>query len=74
MTKRETALELIRIEVAKEGKATHYAIRHYVENRISRDAFNEAVRQGLKQYEAREEARINGPVERPTGWTSYYGI
>lgn len=51
MTKRERILELIRIEVAKEGKATHYAMRLYVENRIGREAFDNAVWSGLRLHE-----------------------
>jgi hypothetical protein len=46
---RAVALAEIRAEVAKHGQATQHAIRVYTENRISRDAFNAAVRAGLAQ-------------------------
>ena len=50
MTKRELHLEHIRIEVAREGRITQEAIRHYVENRISRQAFQEAIDRGMRQH------------------------
>jgi hypothetical protein len=50
MNDRQRALERIRIEVATEGKVTHFAIRTYVENRISYAAFMEAARRGLAQF------------------------
>ncbi len=49
MTKRELHLEHIRIEVAKEGKVTQEALRHYIENRISHQAFQQAVDR-MQQY------------------------
>jgi len=53
MNRRETALEIIRTEYAKYGKETRESIRAYVENRISGEARNEAVRRGLRIFEAR---------------------
>lgn len=50
MTKRQQALERIRIECAKEGRVTQFALRHYVENRISMVAFREACNRGLAQH------------------------
>lgn len=62
MNKRETALEIIRTEYAKYGKETREAMRAYVENRISAEARNEAVKQGLRIFEElndkTEEAEI----------------
>ncbi len=52
MTKREHALATIRAEVAETGEVTFFAMRAYVENRISRKAFNEAVAQGMKAFNA----------------------
>lgn len=57
MNKRETALETIRIEYAKYGKETRESMRAYVENRISGEARNEAIKRGLKIF---EESNKNG--------------
>lgn len=54
MNKRETALEVIRIEYAKHGEETRESMRAYVENRISFDARLEAVKRGLKIFQFRE--------------------
>jgi len=54
MSKRETALEIIRIEYAKYGKETRESMRAYVENRISGEARNEAVKRGLRIFERRQ--------------------
>lgn len=54
MNKRETALEVIRIEYAKHGEETRESMRAYVENRISFDARLEAVKRGLKIFRFRE--------------------
>lgn len=51
MTKRQMALSLIRAEVAREGRMTQQAMRAYVENRISRQAFDEACRAGMRIFE-----------------------
>jgi hypothetical protein len=48
MSRREQVLTLIRAEVAQEGKVTARAIRLYVENRVSRAAFNQAIDEGMK--------------------------
>lgn len=50
MNKRETALEIIRIEFTKHGKATPTSTRAYVENRISWMAYNKAATRGLDAY------------------------
>ena len=50
MNKRETALEVIRIEYAKNGCSTIIAMRAYVENRISIEAYQKAIRKGIEQY------------------------
>jgi hypothetical protein len=63
MTKRELHLEHIRIEVAREGRVTQEAIRHYIENRISRQAFQEAIDKGMRQYEARTRRDAVGQVQ-----------
>ena len=48
--KRKIALEYIRIEFAKNGECTDSAMRYFIENRISRKAFDEAAQKGLKIY------------------------
>lgn len=53
MNKRETALEVIRIEYAKYGKETRESMRAYVENRISKEARDEVVMHGLKIFRER---------------------
>ena len=50
MTKRELILENIRVEVATHGYVTQTCWRLYVENRISRAAFNRATATGTAQY------------------------
>lgn len=51
MTKRQIALTKIRVEVAREGRMTREAMRAYIENRVSRQAFDEACRQGMAIFE-----------------------
>ena len=51
MNKRETALETIKTEYAKYGKETRESMRAYIENRISAEVRNEAVKRGLKIFE-----------------------
>ena len=48
MNKRETALEIIKIEYAKHGKETRESMGSYVGNRISAEVRNGAVKRGLK--------------------------
>ena len=55
MNKRETALEIIRIEYAKYGCSTVIAMRAYVENHISAKAYKEAIDRGLKTYNTQQE-------------------
>ena len=57
MNKRETALEIIRIEYAKYGKETAASMRAYVENRIGDKARDEAVRRGYKIFKNRQGKR-----------------
>lgn len=52
LTQRELKLHAIRADVAKEGRVTHYAIRLYIENRISRKSFDAAVAAGMRYYRA----------------------
>ncbi|GAG16013.1 unnamed protein product [marine sediment metagenome] len=47
--KRKIALEIIRIEWAKYGKDTRESMRAYIENRISRQARNEAASARLRE-------------------------
>lgn len=54
MSKRQTALEVIRTEYAKYGKETQQSMRAYVENKIGWAARNEAVKKGLKTFNARK--------------------
>lgn len=56
MNRRELALRVITAEVAETGKAGKCAIRAYVENRVSREAFNKACAVGLAIYERRNAA------------------
>lgn len=55
MSKRQTALEIIRIEYATHGKETQKSMRAYVENRIGWDARTTAMKRGVKIYEARNK-------------------
>lgn len=55
MSKRKTALEVIRIEFAKYGVATDVSTRAYIENRISRSAYDEAAQSGLRTYNQKKE-------------------
>ena len=57
MNKRETALEIIRIEYAKHGKETTASMRAYVENRVGWEARNNAMMAGLKIYRANTEGK-----------------
>jgi len=57
MNNREIHLEHIRVEVAREGRVTAEAIRHYIENRISREAFQMAIDRGMEQYRARHASK-----------------
>lgn len=52
MNKRQTALAVIRIDVAKNGEVTREGLRAYVENRIGREAFETAIQQGRRIYDA----------------------
>ena len=53
MSKRQTALEVIRIEYAKHGKETQKSMRAYTENRIGWAARAEAVKKGLRVFNER---------------------
>jgi len=55
MSKRKTALEIIRTEFAMHGVATERSTRAYIENRISSDAYDEAARSGLRTYNQKKE-------------------
>ena len=52
---RKQALAVIVADVAQHGEAGRTAIRVYVENRISRKSFNEAIRTGLAIYKKSKE-------------------
>jgi|LGOV01.1.fsa_nt_gb hypothetical protein len=54
MNKRETLLELIRVEYAKHGEATAKAVRLYCENRISKKAFDDAAKRGMEMYRSQQ--------------------
>lgn len=58
-SKRWTALEVIRTEWAKHGKDTQASMRAFIENRVSKDARDEAARLGLRQYKSKN------PCPRP---------
>jgi hypothetical protein len=58
MTKRQLALETIRIEWALNGKDTQQSIRAFVENRISMEARNKVAAIGLKQYYFKNRFKI----------------
>jgi hypothetical protein len=55
--KRADALTVIFAELAEHGKATQRALRAYIENRVSRAAFNEACQRGLRFYEKAQAER-----------------
>jgi hypothetical protein len=55
-TKRQNALDLIRL--AAYNGHDHIAARHYVENRISYEAFQEAVALGRRQRETADAQAI----------------
>lgn len=55
MTKRQLALAAIRIDVAQHGELTRDGIRAYVENRVSAEARNKAIQQGMAIYEERQQ-------------------
>lgn len=72
MSKRETALEIIRMEYAKYSKETRESMRAYVENRISSEARNEAVKRGLRIEHKFRGKRINtGTGEWVCGYYAY---
>ncbi len=49
------ALNIIRYEVALNGKVTSKAMRLYTENRISKTLFDAFVQQGIRYYNIRNE-------------------
>lgn len=53
--KRKQAIAVIVADVAQHGIAGKAALRAFVENRISRAAFNEAVAHGLHLYNVRRQ-------------------
>jgi hypothetical protein len=63
MTRRQRALEVIRLDVAVNGKATVIGIRAYVENRVSAKSRDLAMRQGMYQWE-RDQAHSETCCER----------
>ena len=67
MNKRETALEIIKTEYAKYGKETRESMRAYVENSISAEARNEAVKRGLKILERGRQKKMG---EEGVTWTA----
>lgn len=56
-TKRELALEAIRLDYAKHGKDSGVATRLYVENRISYAAFRKAASEGQNIYSRRKNCQ-----------------
>jgi hypothetical protein len=48
--RRKQALALIRAEIAREGKVTAYALRLYIENRISPKVFRATADEAMKIY------------------------
>lgn len=54
--KKADALNVIRYEVALNGKVTSKALRLYIENRISKTLFDAFVEQGMKYYNRRKNA------------------
>jgi len=55
LSKRYLALETVRIEFAEYGECTDIAVRTLIEQRISREAWNEAAAKGLRYYKAQKE-------------------
>jgi hypothetical protein len=63
MTKRQLALAVIRIDVAQHGELTRDGIRAYVENRVSAEARNEAMLQGMAIHEKAARSHTTAPDE-----------
>jgi hypothetical protein len=59
LTKREQYLQIIKADVAKEGRITGHATRLFIENRISRQSFNAAVAAGMRHYRATEAQALD---------------
>lgn len=53
LSKRNAAIETIRIEFAKYGKSTMISTRAYIENRIGSDTYYEAARAGMRQFNSK---------------------
>lgn len=51
--KRKTALEIIKKEYVQNGKSTMISVRAYVESKISIEARNKAITQGMAIFENR---------------------
>ena len=81
MSKRETALTIIKTEWAENGKDTIHSIRAFIENRVSKQARDKAAEQGLRIFEERhgkkEEARFTHIEKLKTGkyaaWLAVFG-
>jgi hypothetical protein len=65
MNKRERAISAIIADVARNGVAGQDALRAYVENRISRTTFNQAVAKGMKWYNANRHRPADEDQQRP---------
>jgi len=53
--KRKDALNVIRVDAAQHGRATKVGLTAYLEARVSRAAFEKAVRDGQAIYERGEK-------------------
>ena len=51
MNRRKIALAVVVADVAEHGEAGRTALRAYIETRMSRASFNEAIRTGRSIYE-----------------------
>jgi hypothetical protein len=67
--RREDALTVIYAELAEHGHATQRALRAYIENRVSRSAFNAACQRGLRFYQLAqaERAKVEQVAEYAPG-------
>lgn len=56
---RKTALQIIQSEFAQYGSCTKTAMRAYIENNVSKKAFDGAAKKGLKIFKRRQSNEIS---------------
>jgi len=70
MSRRQIILHLIALDIAEHGKLSKHGIRLYVENRISWQAIQPAIRAGQAIYEKRQHGARSGDLS-PTEQDEY---